>query len=151
MNALKTLILLAGLAGTNLMADYTTIVTKTTPSMNGGKEIFFGTLSDYTKYRAEISKEISLRGTLGAIDGMSKGAQALARGFYGEGLKYAGGGAAIGVLVGLMNPYVMSLYADQEYVLVRTDGKGELKAVMFIGDKHPSLSEEQIHEILKNK
>ena len=139
------------MAVTTLTADYTTIVTKTTPSMQGEKEIFFGRVSDYSNYVTEISKNIAAHGTLGAVDGMSKGAQALARGFYGEGLTYAGAGAAIGIVVGLLDPYVMSMYADQEYMLVRTDGKGELESILFIGDKHPSLSEAKIHTILQNK
>ena len=151
MNALKTLILLIGLTGTSLMADYATIITKTTPSMNGGKEIFFGTVGDYSQYVSEISKNIAKHGTLGAIDGMSKGAQALAKGFTKEGGNFVGAGAAIGIVVGLLDPYVMSLYEDQQYVLIRADKNGELEAIMFIGDKHPSLSDEEIHKILKNK
>ena len=151
MNALKTLILFIGLVGTSLMADYTTIITKTTPSMQGGSEIYFGTVADYSQYVTEISKNIAEHGTLGAIDGMSKGAQALAKGFLKEGGNFVGTGAGIGVLVGLLDPYVMSLYADQEYLLVRADKNGELEAIMFIGDKHPSLSDEEIHNILKNK
>jgi len=105
------------MAATALMADYTTIVTKTAPSMQGEKEIFFGTVSDYSNYV----------------------------------MQYAGAGAAIGIVVGLLDPYVMSMYADQEYMLVRTDGKGELESILFIGDKHPSLSEAEIHKILQNK
>ena len=148
---MKALMVATGLSITSLMADYITITTKTTPSMNDGKEIFFGTVADYTKYVTEIQKNIVARGTLGAADGLSRGAKALAEGFYGEGLKFAGAGAAMGVVVSLLDPYVMSMYADQEYLLVRSNGNGELKAVMFIGDKHPSLSEEEIHKILRAK
>ena len=151
MNVIKTFIIFMGLTVTSLMADYTTIITKTTPSMNGGTEIFFGTVADYSKYVSEISKSVTQRGTLGAIDGMSNGAQALARGFAKEGMKSFGAGAAIGMVVGLLDPYVMSLYADQEYVLIRADKNGELEAIMFIGDKHPSLSEKQIHNILNKE
>jgi hypothetical protein len=57
--------------------------------------------------------------------------------------------------VGALDPYVMSLYADQEYVLIKNikmpNGKIARKAVIFVGDKHPSLSEEEIHTILRNK
>ncbi len=151
MNVLKTLILLIGLTGTSLMADYTTIITKTTPSMQGGKEIYFGTVADYTKYVSKIRKNLAKRTALGAINGLSKGAQALAEGFAKEGGNFIGAGAGIGFVFSLLNPYVMSFYADQEFVLIRANNNGELESIMFIGDKHPSLSNKEIHKILKNK
>lgn len=146
--------LVAGLSV--LMADYTVFVTKSIPYSGGSeKEIFFGKLADYSEAQTEIAKQIAQHGTIGAINGMSQGAQALARGFYGEGLKYAGAGAAIGVGIALLDPIVMDFYADQEYILVRKVDLGgkkkALKAIFFIGDKHPSLSDKEIHNILKNK
>ena len=139
-----------------LMADYTVFVTKSIPYSGGTeKEIFFGTLADYSEAQTEIAKQIAQHGTIGAINGMSQGAQALAKGFYGEGLKYAGAGAAIGAGIALLDPIVMDFYADQEYILVRNvdlgGGKRALKAILFIGNKHPSLSAEEIHSILRNK
>lgn len=136
---------------TGLMANYTIIETKTAPGVHCEKEIFFGKLADYSKYVSEVQKNLAARGSLGAIDGMSKGAQALAKGFYGEALKGVTAGAGIGIAVAMLNPYVMSFYADQEYVLIRTNGKKELEAIIFIGDKHPSLSEDKIHSILRKK
>lgn len=151
MKLFKCFVMVAALAAANLMADYTTITTKTSPSASGGKEIFFGKVEDYTKYVSEIAKNIAIKGADGALNGLSAGAGSLAKGFVGEGLKSFGAGAGIGIVIGLLDPYVMSFYADQEYVLVRADSNGELTAVMFIGDKHPKLSDEQIHNILKNK
>jgi len=156
MNTINKLLFLIFISVSALMADYTVFVTKSIPYSGGTeKEIFFGTLGDYSKAQTEISKNIKAHGTIGAINGMSQGAQALARGFYGEGMKYVGTGAAIGIGVALLDPIVMDMYADQEYILVRRidlgGGKGALKAIFFVGDKHPSLSAEEIHSILKNK
>jgi|GEM_PF-2129824 len=144
------------LAGTLLTADYTVFVTKSVPFDSAREtEIFFGTLEDYSEARTEIARRIAEHGTLGAIDGMSRGAQALAKGFFGEGLKYAGAGAVIGATVGFLDPYVMSFYADQEYVLVHRadlpDGTKALKALFFVGDKHPSLPDEEIHTLLRRE
>ncbi len=139
-----------------LMADYTTFVTTSVTGAKGAeKEIFFGTLADYSQANAEIAKSIKAHGGMGAINGMSTGAQSLAKGFFGEGMKSVGTGALIGVIVGLMDPFIMDFYADQQYVLIRAidldNGKKALKAITFIGDKNPSLSEEEIHNVLKEK
>ncbi len=144
------------IATSALMADYTTFVTTSISGAKGSeKEIFFGTLADYSQANAEIAKSIKSHGGIGAIDGMSTGAQSLATGFYGEALKSVGTGAAIGIVVGLMDPFIMDFYADQQYVLVKSidlgNGRKALKAFTFVGDKHPSLSEAEIHSILKGK
>ena len=156
MNTIKLLFVSMIISASALMADYTVFVTKSIPYSGGSeKEIFFGTLADYSTAQTEIAKSIKAHGTIGAINGMSQGAQALARGFYGEGMKYVGAGAAIGIGVALLDPIIMDMYADQEYILVRRvdlgGGKRALKAIFFIGDKHPSLSAKQIHTILRNK
>ena len=138
-------------AVTSLSAEYITIKTRTSPMAYGGEEVFFGTIADYTKKVSEIQKSIQKNGINGALNGMSASSQALAKGFYGEGLKSIGAGVGIGLVYGMLNPIVMSYRYDQEYVLVRSNGNGELEAVIFIGDKHPSLSKDQIHEILKSR
>jgi hypothetical protein len=153
---MKKIVLILLLAGSWLSADYKIFVTKTLPNVSGQeKEVFFGTWEDYGKAQSEILESIAKHGTMGAISGISNGAKALAEGFVGEGLKSAGAGLAIGLVVGALDPYVMSLYADQEYVLIKNikmpNGKIARKAVIFVGDKHPSLSEEEIHTILRNK
>jgi len=130
---------------TTLFAEYKVIKTSTMPGLSGGQEVFFGTISDYSKKITEINKAVAN----GTLNGLSAGSQALARGFYGEGLKHIGAGAGIGLIVGLLDPIVMSAYADQQYILVKKSGD-ELVAVTFFGDKHPSYTQEQIHNILKN-
>jgi hypothetical protein len=153
---MKKIVLILLLAGSWLLADYKIFITKTLPNVSGQEEeVFFGTWEDYGKAQSEILESIAKHGTMGAISGVSNGAKALAEGFVGEGLKSAGAGLAIGLVVGALDPYVMSLYADQEYVLIKNikmpNGKIARKAVIFVGDKHPSLSEEEIHTILRNK
>jgi len=156
MNIVTKVIVFICFSTSMLLADYKVFVTKTLPNTSGKEEeVFFGTWESYGKAQSEILKSIAQHGTMGAISGVSNGAKALAEGFVGEGLKSAGTGLAIGLVVGALDPYVMSLYADQEYVLIKNikmpNGKIARKAVIFVGDKHPSLSEEEIHTILRNK
>lgn len=135
--------------GTSLMAQYITVKTETSPGAGGGQELFFGTLSDYTKSVSEIASKMKAGNV--ALNGLSTSSQYLAKGMFGDSLKAGGTGIGIGLAYGLLNPYIMSFRYDQEYILIRSNGNGELSAVTFIGDKHPSLSKEQIHEILKSK
>jgi len=153
---MKKIIILAVLSISALMADYTTFDTRTIQYSGGvEKEVFFGTLSDYNQATMEIAKSIQAHGTLGAINGLGVSAQALSRGFYSSGMKAISSGAVIGVVIGFSYPYLMQFYADQEYVLIKAvklkNGKSALRAITFIGNKHPSLSESQIHTILQGK
>ena len=146
---LKTLLIGLALAATNAMADYITVKTQTSPSAVGGKEIYFGTIANYTKSVSEIASKMKAGNA--ALNGLSTSSQYLAKGMFGDSLKASGTGIGIGLAYGLLNPYIMSYRYDQEYILVRSNGNGELTAVMFIGDKNPSMSEDQIHEILRSR
>jgi hypothetical protein len=156
MNIFKKLTVLLFISVSALMADYTVFVTKSIPFSGGSeKEVFFGTWEEYGKSQSELLESMAKHGTMGAINGVSNGAKALAEGFIGEGMKSAGAGLAIGLVIGALNPYVMSLYADQEYVLIKNvklpNGVVARKAIIFVGDKHPSLSEAEIHKVLRSK
>jgi hypothetical protein len=139
-----------------LLADYKVFVTKTLPNASGKEEeVFFGTWNEYGNAQSEALKSVAEHGTVGAISGVSNGAKALAEGFVGEGLKSAGAGLAIGVVVGVLDHYISNARRNQFYILVKkvslSNGKVAKKAIMFIGDKNPELSREEIHEILKRK
>jgi hypothetical protein len=141
----------------SLFAEYEVFVTKSVPYERSvaEEEIFFGTWEAYSDAQTELLRSIAEHGTMGAIDGVSAGAGSLARGFVGEGMSAAGAGVAIGLVIGLLDPFVMGLYADQQYIAVRNvtlpDGRLVRKAVIFVGDKHPALDETQIHAILKKR
>jgi len=151
MKLFKMIIISILVSASALMADYEVFVTKTAEVNGPEKEIFFGTLADYSKARTEANNMLA-HGVVGMAAGADKGAAVLAEGSLAEGAKYAGSGALIGVAVSLLDPIVMDFYADQQYVLIRKIGNtGELKAIFFVGDKHPSLSDSEIHDILKNK
>ena len=146
---MKRMLVALSLISSSLMAQYITIKTETSPGAGYGKEIFFGTVSDYTKSVSEIASKMKAGNA--ALNGLSASSQYLAKGMFGDSLKAGGAGIGIGLAYGLLNPYIMSYRYDQEYILVRSNGNGELTAVTFIGDKHPSLSKEQIHEILRSR
>ncbi len=98
------------------------------------EEVFFG---KYTDFSAKLSK--------GAKDGLSN---ALIGGIVG-GISMGG---VYGV-IGLLDPFVMDLHADQKYLKVvkLTDSKGKVafKKVLFVGDKNPSYSDAKIRQLMK--
>jgi len=156
MNNLKKITVLLLISASALMADYKVFVTKSIPFSGGSeKEVFFGTWNEYGNAQSEALKSVAEHGTVGAISGVSNGAKSLAEGFVGEGLKSAGAGLAIGVVVGVLDHYISNARRNQFYILVKrvslSNGKVAKKAIMFIGDKNPELSREEIHEILKRK
>jgi len=63
--------------------------------------------------------------------------------------------AGIGLFIGLLDPFVMSLHADQNYlkVLKLTDKDGKIAFIktMLIGDKNPSYSDEEIRNLMKKE
>ena len=139
-----------------LFADYKVFVNKSEPFSNSGivskKEIFFGELKEYQKNLADIKKAIAARGVNGALEGLNNQAANLAKGFMGEGMKGAGAGAAIGVVIALLDPIVMSAYADQYYLIVYqvklNNGKVAFMNKFLLGDGNPDLSKQEAYEIL---
>lgn len=58
----------------------------------------------------------------------------------------------INLVVGLLDPFVMSLHADQNYLkvikIIDREGNIAFKKTMLVGDKNPSYSDEEIREIM---
>ena len=141
-----------------LFAGYKIFTNKSEPFHNSSiqkkESIFFGELQEYQKSLAEIEKSLVLHGTIGTINGISNQSANLAKGLLGEGLRGAGAGIAIGVIVGALDPYIMDFYADQYYIeiykITLTNGKTVFMNTFFIGDKHPELSKEEIKNILRD-
>ena len=155
---LSALLLVAALT-TGLFADHKVFTDKSEPfadsSVVSKKEIFFGELKEYRKSLSEIKKALAVRGVLGAVEGLDNQAATLARGFIGEGLKGAGTGAAVGVVIALLDPIVMSAYADQYYILLYKvklrNGRSAFMNRFLIGDGHPDLSKDEARKILGGK
>lgn len=59
----------------------------------------------------------------------------------------------INLVIGLLDPFVMSLHADQNYLKVVkiTDSNDDVAFVktMLVGDKNPSYSDREIREFMK--
>jgi len=98
------------------------------------EEIFFGA---YTDFASKIKS-----GTDNALKGALFGS-------IGGGLTSGG----INAVIGFLDPFVMSLHADQKYLKVvkitDVNGKVAFKKVLFVGDKNPSYSDEQIRQLMK--
>ena len=147
---------LAALLSSSVFADYKVFINKSEPFVDSqvqNKEvIFFGELEDYRKSLEEIQKSIALHGVAGAAAGLNNQAANLAKGLVGEGLKAGATGFGIGVLIGALDPFVMSMYADQYYVQVYKVKLNNSKTVymnkFLVGDKHPKLSEKEVKSIL---
>ena len=140
----------------SLFADYTVFTNKSELFSNTEvmqqEEIFFGELQEYQKSLAEIQKALIAHSTMGAINGLNNQSANLAKGLLGEGLKGAGTGVAIGLVVAILDPYIMSAYADQYYIKVYKILLKNEKTVFvnkfLIGDSHPELSKEEVNKIL---
>lgn len=141
----------------SLFADYTVFTNKSEPfsdtEVMQKEEIFFGELKDYQKSLADIQKALIAHGTMGAINGINNQSANLAKGLLGEGLKGAGTGVVIGLVVAALDPYVMSAYADQYYIQVNKvklkNGKTVFMNKFLISDSHPKLSKKEIINILR--
>jgi len=134
-------------------AEYITLESKTVESVpsSGGTEIYFGTISDWSKEVSKIQKSIAKNGINGVAKGLGTASNQIANGMINSSMKNIVAGAGIGIVYGLLDPLIMSGYEDQNYVLIKSfdmGGKKELRANIFVGDKHPALTEEQIHQIL---
>ena len=116
-------------------ADYETFKSQTQQigAPVKSEEIYFG---EYTGFSAKLR------------EGVDTG---FAKALYG-GVASGAAGAGIGAVVGLLDPFVMSLHADQKYLRVVkiTDGKGKVafKKVLFVGDKNPSYSDAEIRQLM---
>jgi hypothetical protein len=130
----KTLLILSILA-TLANADYELFQSQTqeigTPVKT--EEVFFGEYSDFAKKLKE-----------GAKDGLTKAL------FLG--LTSTIESAGIGLVIGVLDPFVMGLQADQNYLkVVKTtdkDGKISFVKTMLIGDKNPSYSDDEIRNLM---
>ena len=98
------------------------------------EEVFFGPYTDFTHKLAKGADKALTNGLISGITG---------------GLTSGG----INAVIGFLDPFVMSLYADQKYlkILKMTDAKGNVafKKVLFVGDKHPSYSDTKIRHLIK--
>jgi hypothetical protein len=147
---------LAALLSNAAFADYKVFTNKSEPfvdsQINKKEVIFFGELEDYRKSLEEIQKNIAAHGVVAAANGLSGQSANLAKGLLGEGLKAGATGLGIGILIGALDPFVMSIYADQYYVQVYKvelkNGKTVYMNKFLVGDKHPKLSEKEVKSIL---
>ncbi len=142
-----------------LMADYKVFINKSEPysdlQVQQKEVIFFGEYEEYTKSFEEIQKNMAAYGVVGIANGLSNQSANLAKGLIGEGLNAGATGLGIGLLVGALDPYIMSLYADQYYIKVYKitlkNGKTVFMNKFLVGDKNPKLSDKEVDNILGDK
>jgi hypothetical protein len=142
-----------------LMADYKVFTNKSEPysdlQIQKEEVIFFGEFEDYTKSLEEIQKNIAAYGVVGVANGLSNQSASLARGLLGEGLSAGATGLGIGLLVGALDPFVMSAYADQYYIKVYKvtlkNSKTAFVNKFLVDDKNPKLSSAEADSILEDK
>lgn len=134
-------------------AQYETFVTKT-GNASGGQTtlVYFGEYKDFVQDAAEVKKYVAANGVQGALTGLSGSNQALAQGL----LTNAGGagltGAGIGVVIGILDPYVMDLYADTTYYMIKktvSGNKTSFKKILLVSDT--GMSAEQAKQIMNSK
>jgi len=139
-----------------LFADYQVYLNKSEPfsfsQISAKESIFFGELKEYTKTLHDIQKNMLAHGAEGLLNGLSTQSANLAKGLLQEGLKAGAAGFGMGMIIGALDPYIMSQYEDQLYVEVYkvklNDGRTVFFNKFFVGDKHPELSKEEIKQVL---
>jgi hypothetical protein len=156
---MRTILIILLLSINVLMADYKIFTNKSEPysdlQVQQKEIIFFGEYEEYTKSLEEIQKNIAAYGVVGIANGLSNQSANLAKGLIGEGLNAGATGLGIGLLVGALDPYIMSLYADQYYIKVYKitlkNGKTVFMNKFLVGDKNPKLSNKKVDNILGDK
>lgn len=131
-------------------------VTKTNKmNLAGAKKefVFFGKYDDLKATYADIKKSITEKGLEGAIKGLEGSSNAIAKGFFESAGRGLGAGVGIGIIIGLANPFVMSLYADEQYILIYdfTSPNGDKVRVNALFAASDFDDEEVIKEYLENK
>lgn len=132
---MKKLMIILMLVTMSVKADYEVFKsqTKEIGEVVKSEEVYFGSYKGFKDKLAE-----------GVEGGLSK---ALFAGI-SNGID-AGG---INLVVGLLDPFVMSLHADQNYLkvikIIDREGNIAFKKTMLVGDKNPSYSDEEIREIM---
>lgn len=121
---------------------------------NSTKEfIFFGTLKDLQKEYDEIQKEIKNQGLDGAIRGLENSTSSIAKGFLKSAGQNMGLNMGIGLIYGALDPFVMSLYDDEQYILIYdfANQKGEKTRVSALFVASDFDDESVIKEYLEEK
>lgn len=121
---------------------------------NSKKEfVYFGTFKELKEEYANAQKLVLEKGLDGALKGMEHSTNAIAKGFLDSAAKGIGAGIAFGIVLGLADPYVMALYADEEYILVYdyTNDKGEKTRISGLIISNGFDDEEVIKEYLTKK
>ncbi len=132
-------------------AQYETFVTQTGKTTNGGTRsvLYFGEYKNFVKDAAAIQKSIAAKGANGALTGLSEANKALAQGVMTNAGSAALTGAGIGLVIGILDPIVMDLWADTTYyMLIRTvDGTSvSFKKILLVSDV--DISDEEAKQIM---
>ncbi|MCK9372461.1 MAG: hypothetical protein M0P91_04630 [Sulfuricurvum sp.] len=153
---MKKLLLTLSLLFMSAHADYEIIKSKSKSfsdeNVTSMEIMYFGSLENYSKSVVEIQKNIAEKGTEGFLNGLSSGAESLAKGFTKAGVQSMGAGLGIGIVIGALDPFIMGFYADQTFVQVEKitlkDGSIAYSNRLFVGNKHPSYSDEEIKNLI---
>jgi len=134
-------------------AQYEIFVTKT-GNAGGGKTsiIYFGEYKDFVQDAAEIKKYVAANGVQGALTGLSSANQALAQGLLTNSAGAGLTGAGIGIVIGILDPYVMDLWADTTYYMIKRTVNGKkvsYKKILLVSDT--DMSAEQAKQIMNSK
>ena len=128
--------------------------TKNIPLNNATKEfIFFGTMEDLQEIYVNTQKTIREKGLDGALKGLEHSTNAIAKGFLESAAKGIGAGIAFGIVLGLADPYIMAMYADEEYVLIYdyTTPSGEKTRINAVFVASDFDNEDVIKKYLEDK
>ena len=133
-------------------AQYETFVSKTGNPRGKATLVYFGEYKNFVKDASSVKKYVAANGMNGAFRGLSASSQALAQGLLTNGLQAGAGAAGVGIIIGILDPYVMDLWADKTYYMIKRYGKGSkvsFKKVLLVSDR--SISASQAKNIMNKK
>ncbi len=134
-------------------AQYEVFVTKT-GNASGGKTslVYFGEYKNFVQDAAAIKKYVAANGIQGALNGLTGANQALAQGLLTNSASAGLTGAGIGIVIGILDPYVMDLWADTTYYMIKRTESGSkvsFKKILLVSDT--GMSAEQAKQIMNSK
>ncbi len=124
-------------------AQYETFVTKIGNARGKTSLVYFGEYKNFVKDAASVKKYVAANGIQGALTGLSGANQALAKGLLTNSASAGLTGAGIGIVIGILDPYVMDLWADKTYFMIKRYVKGKkvsYKKILLVSDTDMSAS-----------
>lgn len=115
--------------------------------------VFFGTISDYSKFLDNLMKQSALSGASGALNGINGAGSGISNGIMNGGLQGVVGYAGIGAVMGITFAIIDNIKEDYKFIYIyditNNNGQKTRKIVLFVANNFND--EFVIKQYLENK